>query len=454
MTSLAAPHGQRRVLLISPFFPPETGAATHRVRLLAPHLSRYGWKPTILSVDPRDYEGRLDPDLLELVPRELEVVRRRAWSPASTRRMGMGDLGLRSFTGLLRGSIDLLEKEPYDAFFISIFPAYTSLLGPILKRRFLLPFVLDYIDPWVSAWGKEVGGGRQGRPDFKSRMSRWLALALEPRVLRHVDAITAVSAATFEPMYRRHAWLQGVPSAEIPYGGEAADFARLRQHPRKNAWFDPRDGRFHLCYVGTLLPLGFETLRAVLGAAAQLRNLHPQAYARLRLHFFGTSNQTAIDAPSRVLPVAQEFGIADCVNEVPWRIDYLDALTVQTQASAVLMMGSSERHYTASKLYPGLLSGRPVLAVYHEASTVVTTLRQSARPPAAWMVTYSDQDRAESRQQQIAATLLEMMNAVYDPGAVNWSALQEFSAERLAGRLAGIFDLVASTRQQATAAHR
>lgn len=435
----------RRVLMISPYFPPETGAATHRVRLLAPHLAEYGWEPAVLSIDPRDYEGRLDPDLLQMVPIDLRVERVRAWPAAHTRMLGVGDLGLRSFTGLRRGATRLLLQERFDALFITIFPAYTSLLGPILKKRFRLPFVLDFIDPWVSAWGKEVGGGRNGRPDAKSRISRSLALALEPRVLRHVDAITAVSAATYAPLYERYRWLQGIPSAEIPYGGEAADYEFLHRNPRRNEWFDPHDGCFHLCYVGTLLPLGFETLRAVLGAVARLREQSPEASARLRLHFFGTSNQTAADAPARVLPVARELGVADCVHEVPWRINYLDALTVQTQASAILMMGSSERHYTASKLYPGLLARRPVLTVYHEASTVVEIVRRATRPPAAWLITYSDQERAESRQAALAQTLLHMMNTGYDEHAIHWEALQEFSAQRMAQKLAGILHSVTTS---------
>lgn len=435
----------RRVLMISPYFPPETGAATHRVRLLAPHLARCGWEPVICTVDARDYESRLDPGLLELVPQDLRVERVRAWPAERTRRLGIGDLGVRSFTGLLRGANAILRQETFDALFITIFPAYTSLLGPILKKRHHLPFVLDFIDPWVSAWGKEVGGGRNGRPDLKSRMSRWLALMLEPCVLRHVDAMTAVSAATCEPMLERNPWLRGTPTAEIPYGGESADYEYLRSHPRLNRWFDPADGNFHLCYLGTLLPLGFETLRAVLGAVARLRIEYPETYARLRLHFFGTSNQTATGAPARALPVARQFGVADCVQEIPWRIDYLDALTVQTQASGVLMMGSSERHYTASKLYPGLLARRPVLAVYHEDSTVVEIVRSSARQPAAWLVTYSDQERAESQQPAITQALLGMMNTEYDAAAVHWEALQEFSAERMAARLAGIFDQVTPT---------
>src|ERR1700694_4620468 len=106
-----------RVLMLSPHFPPDTSAGAHRARLLAPHLRRYGWEPPVVTVDPRDYEGRLDPSLAALVPEDLRVVRCRAWPAALTRLAGVGDLGLRAFAGLQRTCARLLESERFDALF-------------------------------------------------------------------------------------------------------------------------------------------------------------------------------------------------------------------------------------------------------------------------------------------------------------------------------------------------
>ena len=436
----------RRVLMVSPHFPPDTSAGTHRVRLLAPHLPACGWEPTVLTVDPRDYEGRLDPALEELVPSSLRVVRARAWSPRWTRRIGIGDLGLRALAGLYRRSAALLRAECFDALFVTIYPTYPALLGPLLKRRFGLPFVLDYQDPWVGAWGREVGGGPAGRPDWKSRASRRLARLLEPRALHATDAITAVSRETFEQVGSRHGWVASRPFAEIPLGVEQADWDALRGRLGPNPHFDPKDGQAHLCYVGTLLPLGFETLRAALGAAARLRDREPALYRRLRLHFFGTSNQTAPGSPCRVLPVAEELGVADVVSEWPSRLDYLDALTVQAQATAILLLGSSERHYTASKLYPALLAERPILAVYHEASTVVEALRRAVRPPTGCLVTYGDAERAPSRVEGIYDALAALVkNPVFDPATVDLDVVREYSAKSMAARLAAILDQTADT---------
>src|SRR5437764_98409 len=172
----------------------------------------------------------------------------------------VGALGLRAFTGLLREASRLLSTEKFDALFITIFPSYPALLGPMLKARFHVPFVMDYQDPWVSAWGDEVGGGENGSVDLKSRLTRTAALHLEPIAVRAADAVTAVSSGTYEMIRERIPELNHIPCAAIPLGGDSADFTYLRRSPRHNQWFDRNDGNFHICYVGTLLPLGFETL--------------------------------------------------------------------------------------------------------------------------------------------------------------------------------------------------
>lgn len=440
----------RKILMISPHFPPDTSAGTHRVRLLAPHLPEHGWEPTVLTVDPRDYEGRLDPELADLVPGGLRVVRCRALPPSWTRRLGVGDLGVRALPGLARAASRLLAAERFDALFITVYPTYPALLGPRLRRRFGVPFVLDYQDPWVGSWGETVGGGPGGSVDWKSRATRALALKIEPRAARAADALTAVSAGTYEAVRERNPGLAGVPCAEIPLGAEPADFGRVRAQGRPNGFFDPADGRFHLCSVGTLLPLGFETLRAFFAAVVLLRERRGSLYERLAIHFFGTSNQTDLRAPERALPVARELGVADRVTEIAPRIGYLDAVRVQTQANGLLLLGSSESHYTASKLFPALLSRRPLLALYHERSTVVEMLRSAAPEPAARCVTYGDTTRAESRIEEIYAALVALLETPAEaPVEVDPAAIQELSASAMAGRLARLLDRVVEVRATA-----
>lgn len=435
----------KRVLMVSPHFPPDTSAATHRVRLLAPHLARCGWEPTILTIQPEGYEGRLDAGVESLVQPELRIVRAPAWRADRTRRFGLGDLGLRALPGLWKVASDLLAREHFDLVFITTYPIYPALLGPWLKRRFGVPFVLDYQDPWVGAWGKTVGPGVDRAPDLKSRVSRLVAQMLEPIVVRAADAITAVSEGTYEEVQRRIPSARRILTAPIPLGGEQEDYAKLVSNPRPNPFFEPTDGLFHLCYVGTLLPLGVETLRAVLAAIRRLRDTRPEHGASLRAYFVGTSNQTLPDSGYLVRPHAEELGIEDKIVEHPARIDYLDALTVQVSASALLLMGSSEHHYTASKLYPALMSRRPLLAVFHERSSVSSILQSMGQTSHLHLVTYNDHDRAASRTNEITEHLIQLMESPQTVVAPPDDSLpKEYSAQSIAERLSQLFDKVVS----------
>jgi len=433
----------RRVLMVSPHFPPDSSAASHRVRLLAPHLPAAGWSPTVLTVKPAAYEGRLDVDLAALVAPSLRVERADAWPAAITRRAGLGDLGLRAFTGLYRACRSLLARERFDALFITIYPTYPALLGPLLKRRFSIPFVLDYQDPWVGAWGRTVGGGANGRPDWKSRVSRQIAVWLEPRALAAADGVVAVSQGTLDGIVERIPSAARLPHDAIPLGFDAADFAAVDGRRGGAAAWDRHDGLVHLGYVGTLLPTGIETLRLLLRALDRARREDPNA-SRLRLHFIGTSNRSESTA-YRVRPIAAECGVADVVSETPGRVDYLDALALLTQASGILLLGSSEPHYTASKLYPALLAKRPLLALFHEASSVVSILRAVGGEPTVRIVTYGDTPSADDAVAAVACHLRRLAaDPTYRPSDVSLDRVAEFSAAVLARRLAALLDRVAA----------
>ena len=431
----------RRVLFVSPHFPPDSSAGTHRVRLLAPHMAAHGWEPTVLTVDPADYEGRPDTALAASVPENVRVIRARAWPAATSRRFGVGDLGLRAYRGLKRAATELLTSEKFDAIFITIYPAYPALLGPGLKRRFGVAFVLDYQDPWVGEWGRSVGPAAEGRPDLKSRASRWLASRLEPIALSAADGVTAVSHATYEQALARTPAAKPRATAELPIGWDRRDLQFVASTPRRFGAdrAGGGDGLVHLSYVGTLLPTGFDTLRALFAAVAAERTRNADV-ARLRLHFFGTSNLRSADAPMRVMPIATELGLADIVSEHAPRLDYFDALGVLRDSSAVLLLGSHERHYTPSKVFPALVAERPVLALMHEASNASDLLGRIGRPPTVRLVTYGDAGVA-ARVKDIGVEVAALAaNPRFVADAINPDVLEPTSACALAGRLADLLN--------------
>lgn len=433
----------RRLLFVTPHFPPDTSAATHRARLLAPHLDATGWAPTVLTCTPSSYGTRLDPDLLALVPGALRIERVDAWPERLTRSLGVGDLGLRAWIPLRRRARALLAAERYHAIVITTYPTWPAAFGPTLARESGIPFVLDLQDPWVGAWGLTTGPG--GAPDLRSRVNRMIAVHIERRTARGASAISAVSARTYEELQARVPEARGLPCAEIPLGGDERDFAHVRSAPWTNPWWAPDDGRRHLAWVGTLLPTGIPVMRALLTGLRDAVAREPSLGGRIALHCLGTSNETRTDAAQRVLPIARALGIEHLVHEHAPRIDYLDALRVLTRADAIVLAGSTEPHYTASRLYPALLAARPLIACYHEASGVVTALRAAMRAPTARLVTFGDGGPDATTVAALGAALAAVVaSPEWRAADVDRSAIDAWSARAMAARLGALLDRVAA----------
>ena len=124
------------------------------------------------------------------------------------------------------------------------------------------------------------------------------------------------------------------------------------------------------------------------------------------------------------------------VTEHPHRIGYVDTLNHLTHADAVVVLGSTEPHYTPSKIFQGALSRRPVLAVLHEASTAVAMVRQAR---AGRVVSFADGTLPEV--EEICRTIDATVTGPFDPDAVDWTIFDDQSARRSSQLLAEAMDL-------------
>ena len=133
-------------------------------------------------------------------------------------------------------------------------------------------------------------------------------------------------------------------------------------------------GAINFTYVGTFMPRSGPVLEQLFHAVAKLRASDPALAARLRFNFIGTSNQPNGFEDYKVRPIAEALNVADLVFETPQRVPYLEALGLLANSNVILLIGSDEPHYTASKIYPALLSGRPSLALFHKSSSAFDIL--------------------------------------------------------------------------------
>ena len=136
------------------------------------------------------------------------------------------------------------------------------------------------------------------------------------------------------------------------------------------------------------------------------------------------------------------------VSEHPDRIGYVDTLNHLMQSDAVLVLGSTEPHYTPSKVFQAMMSRRPVFAMLHEESTAVTMIR-AAHAGRVTTLTAAALPEPASVAAELAAFV---RNPAFDAGAVDRAEFAVFSARESTRALAEALDLACQrNRARATA---
>ncbi len=426
---------ERHVVLVAPHFPPSNLAGGHRARLWSQHLHEFGWKPIIVTTHWDYYEEPLDWDLAKLVPDDLEIIRTKA-VPTSPVRL-VGDIGIRSIGHHYDALSTLALQGRMDFLHVTIPSNFSALLGPMIHSRHLTPYGIDYIDPWVHPWpGSEI-------PFSKAWLSLKLGALLEPVAVKKASLITGVAEGYYQGVLDRNPHLQSTcHTAAMPYGNSKKDFEAIGSDGPVPYLFDPADGRFHMIYAGALLPQSHVVLKRLLDAVAHLRRARPDIAAKLAFHFVGTGTSPSDPTGFNVQPFADELGLSDLVRETPNRIPYLDVLTHLQAASGILILGSTEAHYTPSKVYQSVEARRPIFGLFHEESTAGEVVRSSRAGVAI--------DLTETRlpdPHELAETLVAFIERnEYDPAKVDWAQFEAYSARESARALAAALDIAVAGR--------
>jgi Glycosyl transferase 4-like domain len=421
-------HVVRHCLIISPHFPPSTLAGVHRARHLAKHLPRHGWLTTVVCVDPRQHVEPLDPELAQLVPAGTSIIKVGAIPVAWTRPFGLiGEIGLRGFFHLRAAIAHSVEQRRPDAILITGSPFYPMLLSGWIRRKWDIPVVLDFQDPWVSR------EGASRRRWSKGRLSHRLAVMLEPWAVRAASWITSVSGRQNEEMAERYPDLDPRRMAAIPIGGDPEDFAALREMLPTGG----KPDRITFSYVGTALPRSTPLFEALFGGIAELRRRNPGVCERIAFRFVGTSNQPGRDCDFRLTHLAAAAGVADIVSEEPGRVPYLEALRILATTDATLMIGSDEPHYTASKIYPCLMSGRPFLSLFHPDSSAHHILSTAG---GGIPLAYSLDGQLGETKQSVADAIERIVVSPRSLGVINPAAYADYTADAVAAQFADVFE--------------
>lgn len=426
----------KKVLIISPHFAPINAPDMQRARMALPYLRTHGWEPVVLAIAPEHVEGGvLDPLLEATYPADIRVIRVRGLHPRFTRWFGVGSLWLRCGRAFRAAGEKLLRTEKFDLVFFTTTQFDAFALGPLWKRKFGVPYVLDYQDPWVNDYYGRTGTKPPGG-FLKFALAQRRAGRQEPRTLKAASGVIAVSDAYARTLAERYPWFSADQVLMLPFGAAAADIATARGHTPARPLVDFNDGCFHHIYAGRCGPDMSISLTAIFRAFKRFYERAPEQASRIRFHFIGTDYAPPPLGREWAMPIARAEGISEYVTEHCQRVPYFDALYYLVKADALLAVGSNDPTYSASKIFPCILAARPMLVVFNRRSPVLAFAKQTE---CGERFAFDDPAGIDDLAEDIQSRWFQSggMRRVTPASA---AAFHPFTAESMTAKLAEVFD--------------
>lgn len=430
----------KRVLIISPHFPPVNAADMHRVRHMLSYIEGFNWLAEVIAVNPNCLDSyNSEVLLLKTIPSNIQIHLVNAWKKKYTSKFGLGSVSLRSFIFFLRKGNQLMKNQKYDLIFFSTTAFHVMALGPYWKKKFGVPFVLDIQDPWRSDHYLKLP--RSQRPP-KFWISYYLDSFLEKFTIPKSDAIISVSSSYIDTFKQRYSEFGGITEV-IPFSINQEDFQiASSSNIKPDIIFDP--SKINVVYIGRgghdlkfSVDLFFSALRL-------LENRKPDTFSKITCYFLGTSYASLGMGKETIKPLAIQLGLGDKVIEMPDRLPYFTTLCLIKSAQLLFIPGSMEEAYTASKIYPYILAEKPMIAIFHEKSSVINILNNCTN---ASVISFGSNNlRSSYLIEQIYEALLVQINNINTPQSFNKIAFEPYMAKSMTKNVIDVFEKVCSRK--------
>jgi hypothetical protein len=425
----------KKVLIISPYFPPCNAADMQRVRMSLPYFSNYGWKAAVVCVHPDFCDINKDSLLCATVPSAVQIHYVKPISKRWTSKIGLGSIALRSLNSYRNKVDEILKNEQFDLIYFSTTQFPVCILGSYWKRKFGVPYVIDMQDPWHSEFYQDKPKDqRPAKYWFSYRLNKWL----EPMAMKNVDGLIAVSEQYINDLKERYQI--AVPAATITFGAFKKDVdiakANLDRYPAIIA----KNTKKEVGYIGRGGHDMADAVKILFNAFKTGLATENEHFKQFHFNFLGTSYAPKGKGKKTIEPIAQQAELSNFVTESTDRMPFYQTINTLAAMDILFICGSNDPKYTASKIYPYLLLEQPLLAIFHEQSSVVNILRQCSN---ATVVTF--QEPIETQQQKIVSFFQSYMHTNYQ---LNWQNFNAYTAEAMTKKQADFFDNLIENRQK------
>ncbi|MEO1262874.1 MAG: glycosyltransferase [Bacteroidota bacterium] len=436
---------QKRVLIISYYWPPSGGAGVQRWLKFAKYLPQFGYTPVVYTPSNPHYP-MLDETLAEDIPSEVEIVKHPIWEPYSFYKKWMGmKKGERVQHGFIaekgqsawkqklstwvRGNFfipdarkfwvgpsikfldNYLKNNPVDAVVSTGPPHSMHLIGLGVKAKTDLPWLADFRDPWTEI-------------DFYEQLmlTKWADAThrrLEAKVLKSADKVVTIGWHGGKRLE-----LLGAENVDIITNGFDEDDVPQTIDYEANEHFE-------LMHIGSL---NKDRNPHDLWAALKVLVRENAALAKkLRITLIGKLD-------SQVLQSVEEHGLAEYLNKIP----YLPHAEIfpKLQSASVLVLALNDvpsiEGIVTGKIFEYLAARRPIICI---GSSTGDAAKIVAGAEAGQSVNFGEQEKLK----KVVSGYFEKYlsdGLQFDSGKIQQYSRKSLTAD-LVSHLDGLVDQVA-----------
>ncbi|MFA6246614.1 MAG: hypothetical protein WC615_06715 [Mucilaginibacter sp.] len=420
----------KKLLIISPYFPPVNAADMQRVRMSLPYFAGWGWDAEVVVINPKFADLAKDELLMQSVPPYIKVHQVNAMRKKLTSKVGLGSIAIRSLWHYRSQVNRILHDRHFDLIYFSTTQFPVCILGAYWKKRFRIPYVIDIQDPWHSDY--YINKPKSDRPP-KYLFAYHLNKFLEPIAVKNAAGLISVSAGYIDELKFRYKEIQHVPAATITFGAFEPDMKIARDN--QQLFTGLLDGQFkNVVYIGRGGKDMHRAVSPVFSAFQKGLKKNKEEFQRIRFHFIGTSYAPAGRGIKTILPLARQFGIEDYVSEITDRISYYHTLLTLQQADALFIPGSDDPLYTASKIFPYLMTKKNILAIFNPASSAIPILQEYG---VEHVYNYDDISLSN-----LSVFFRQLIQGDFQAVTFNSEAIKKFSAQEMARAQCQLFNTV------------
>jgi glycosyltransferase involved in cell wall biosynthesis len=434
---------RKKVLVITYYWPPASGPGVQRFLKFCKYLPEFGWDPVVLTVAAGSSSSE-DPSLDQDVFSNLAIYKSRTFEPYTAYNRLRGSKGNAmpvSLMGIkedkrfiqklslyvranyfipdarkgwkpyaLKKVTTIMEEHDIDAVITTGPPQSTHLIGLELKKRYNLPWLVDFRDPWTTVYYNKFFP-RTAATERKDK-------ALEDEVLKKADAVVAVSEGLGAEFNER------AKSLEIIYNGfDIEDMPEIENE---------RTEQFTLEYIGNLKPNQnpdklWMALRELLVEEQGFKD-------QFRLNLTGNIDSYIAD------DLKYKYDLSTILNVVPY-VSHNEAVErmVKTNMLLFIVPEADNNHLIITgKLFEYMASKTPILSIGPTDGDAAKLLKEAERDE---MLAYNAKD-------EIKEQILSQFISWKDGGKMQWkhanSDLNKFSRKHLTEKLGNVLTAIVS----------